>query len=179
MSTITLDEKIEFFNVNIDALNSQLESLNLKIIFDYEIKFLDEDETISDIDSCIFSLINSENVVLCEFENTEGFDRLQKITDWVVQFIEYITDEVREHIEVNNTDMLYIVHECDVWQSSSSMNFKGVFTSMIEAFIAIQISNAVVLTEESGMYKPVSTDFYNERNLDGVRIEPITLNELQ
>lgn len=171
----TMEQKIDYTNRAIEALNSYLMELDLRIVFDYEVKVLVSEDC--EIDSMILSLLDND-ITTIEHEKINDFQNIYKINDYLIEFIELIEDEVLKKLQ-DYDKSYYSFIEYDVQMSSYSADFKGVFTSEIEAIIALcKNYYSIPLSYSEGEFSPLSEGFDMKDNFGKIQIRQINLNEL-
>lgn len=171
----TMEEKIDYTNRAIEALNDYLKELDLKIVFDYEVKVLASEDC--EIDSMILSLLDND-ITTIEHEKTKDFQNIYKINDYLIEFIELIEEDVLEKLQDYHKSY-YSFIEYDEHMSSDSAYFRGVFTSKIEAIIALcKNYYSIPLNDSEEEFSPLSEGFNMKDNFEKIKIRQITLNEL-
>lgn len=177
-----MNENFQYLEKAVQVLNEQINHLNLKIVFDYNESFIDEEENETKIESLILSLLdeNDDGVTIIEHEKVEGFEKFSDFKNYIIEFLKKMDIEITERTNEDNTEYeLCSVIEYDVWASKNSQNFLGVFNSRFEALISIQnYFNEIVIEESAGHYKPLSKDFYEESEFDLIIINQIIINQI-
>lgn len=176
-----MNENIQYINKAVEVLEEQIKPLNLRIVFDYETKFIDETENEFIVKSMILSLLDEDDIVILEHEKIEDFEEFSDFKNYINEFYNIIEVEIieRKNEFPMTENELYSVMEYDKWGSGSSEKFRGIFSSKFDAIISIQKFFEEIIVEESkNQFKPLSKEFYKESEFDTIRIQQITLNEI-
>jgi len=179
-----MNENIQYINRAVEVLEKQIKPLNLRIVFDYETKFIDETENEFIVESMILSLLNEDDLVILEHEKIEEFEKFSDFKNYSVEFLNMIEIEIRERMNEDNTEnALYSVIEYDLWTNKRSQNFLGVFSSKLDAVLSTQIhfgEIAIINSENENRInlRALSKDFYKESEFDIFEINQIKLNKI-
>lgn len=179
-----MNENIQYINRAVEVLEKQIKPLNLRIVFDYETKFIDETENEFIVKSMILSLLDEDDIVILEHEKIEEFEKFSDFKNYSVEFLNMIEIEIRERMNEDNTEnALYSVIEYDLWTNKHSQNFLGVFSSILDALLSTQIhfgEIAIINSENENRInlRALSKDFYNESEFDIFVINQIKLNKI-
>ena len=179
-----MNENIQYINRAVEVLEKQIKPLNLRIVFDYETKFIDETENEFIVKSMILSLLDEDDIVILEHEKIEEFEKFSDFKNYSVEFLNMIEIEIRERMNEDNTEnALYSVIEYDLWTSKHSQNFLGVFSSKLDAVLSTQIhfgEIAIINSENENRInlRALSKDFYKESEFDIFEINQIKLNKI-
>jgi hypothetical protein len=172
-----MKKKIEYIVHCVKAIEKQLELLECKIVFDYEPKFLDEEETISVLDSAILTYIDKHDKTQLEVEASgDELASINAVTKYLIDFIA----QLKEHLDFQSNEVYHcIVFEVDAWCSTNDRRFLGVFTSEALALLEVQIKYEEILYDDgSGMYKSTKEQIEEKTSLDGILISEIQLDVL-
>ena len=180
-----MNENIHYLETSVNVLNKQINHLNLKIVFDYDESFIDEEENETEIKSLILTLLEEDsNTVILEHEKIEEFEKFSDFKNYSVEFLNMIEIEIRERMNEDNTEnALYSVIEYDLWTNKRSQNFLGVFSSKLDAVLSTQIhfgEIAIINSENENRInlRALSKDFYKESEFDIFEINQIKLNKI-
>lgn len=179
-----MNENIQYINRAVEVLEKQIKPLNLRIVFDYETKFIDETENEFIVKSMILSLLDEDDIVILEHEKIEEFEKFSDFKNYSVEFLNMIEIEIRERMNEDNTEnALYSVIEYDLWTNKRSQNFLGVFSSKLDAVLSTQIhfgEIAIINSENENRInlRALSKDFYKESEFDIFEINQIKLNKI-
>lgn len=179
-----MNENIQYINRAVEVLEKQIKPLNLRIVFDYETKFIDETENEFIVKSMILSLLDEDDIVILEHEKIEEFEKFSDFKNYSVEFLNMIEIEIRERMNEDNTEnALYSVIEYDLWTNKRSQNFLGVFSSKLDALLSTQIhfgEIAIINSENENRInlRALSKDFYKESEFDIFEINQIKLNKI-
>lgn len=179
-----MNENIQYINRAVEVLEKQIKPLNLRIVFDYETKFIDETENEFIVKSMILSLLDEDDIVILEHEKIEDFEEFSDFKNYIIEFLNMIEIEIRERMNEDNTEnALYSVIEYDLWTRKHSQNFLGVFSSKLDALLSTQIhfgEIAIINSENENRInlRALSKDFYKESEFDIFEINQITLNKI-
>ena len=176
-----MHENIQYIKRAVEVLEEQIKPLDLRIVFDYETKFIDEIENEFIVESMILSLLDKDDLVILEHEKIEEFENFSDFKSYINEFFNIIEVEIieRKNKFPINENELYSVMEYDEWCSRNSENFRGIFSSKFDAIISIQkFFDEIIVEESDNQFKPLSKEFYKESEFDTIKIQQITLNEI-
>ena len=176
-----MEKNIQYINRAVEVLGEQIKPLSLRIVFDYETKFIDETENEFIVESMILSLLNEDDLVILEHEKIEDFENFSDFKNYINEFYNIIEAEIieRKNEFPINENELYSVMEYDEWCSRNSENFRGIFSSKFDAIISIQkFFEEIIVEESNNQFKPLSKEFSEESEFDIIKIQQITLNEI-
>ncbi len=169
-----MHENIQYIKRAVEVLEEQIKPLDLRIVFDYETKFIDETEYEFIVESMILSLLDKDDLVILEHEKIEEFENFNDFKSYINEFFNIIEVEI-----IERKNELYSVMEYDEWCSRNSENFRGIFSSKFDAIISIQkFFDEIIVEESDNQFKPLSKEFYKESEFDTIKIQQITLNEI-
>ena len=90
--------------------------------------------------------------------------------------------EISSIIEDRDSDneKLYIAFEYDKWMSTSSKDYKGVFTSRFKALLELQKHYQTIIKEESSnQFTDFAEEIEEETQFEKLQILNITINEVE
>lgn len=129
----------------------------------------------------ILSLLDKDDLVILEHEKIEEFENFSDFKSYIIEFFNIIEVEIIERkneLPINENE-LYSVMEYDEWCSRNSEKFRGIFSSKFDAIISIQkFFDEIIVEESDNQFKPLSKEFYKESEFDTIKIQQITLNEI-
>ena len=176
-----MEKNIQYINRAVEVLGEQIKPLSLRIVFDYETKFIDETENEFIVESMILSLLNEDDLVILEHEKIKDFENFSDFKNYINEFYNIIEAEIieRKNEFPINENELYSVIEYDLWGSRNSENIRGIFSSKFDAIISIQkFFEEIIVEESNNQFKPLSKEFSEESEFDIIKIQQITLNEI-
>ena len=96
----------------------------------------------------------------------------------LVDFFSEISSIIEERDSDN--EKLYIAFEYDQWMSTSSQDYKGVFTSRFKALLELQKHYQTIIKEESSnQFIDFAEEIEEETQFEKLQILNITINEVE
>ena len=91
-----MKKNIQYINRAVEVLGEQIKPLSLRIVFDYETKFIDETENEFIVESMILSLLNEDDLVILEHEKIKDFENFSDFKNYINEFYNIIEAEIIE-----------------------------------------------------------------------------------